>query len=127
VISRRRQIATAQAAYYAATAAPPFISRQAFERVTGHKTDWWLVVTVASLVGAVGTALGASAYRREPGPETVVLGAGSAAVLGAIDVIYVWRGRISRVYLLDAAVQAPLALAWLVSAARGSSAHAPSP
>jgi hypothetical protein len=106
-----------QAAYYVPTAIAPFVSRRAFERVTGPKREWWLVLTVGSLVGAVGAALAVSA-RGEPGPEILVLGAGSAAGLGVIDVVYVLRGRISPVYLLDAAVELPLAGAWLASALR---------
>jgi hypothetical protein len=107
-----------QAAYYAPTAIAPFLSRSAFERVTGRKTEWWLVLTVSALVGAVAAALALSA-RGEPGPETALLGAGSAAGMGLIDVVYVSRGRISPVYLLDAAVQLPIAAAWIVSERRG--------
>src|SRR5947209_20416512 len=66
----RRTLAAVQAAYYLPTAIVPFISRRAFERVTGPKTEWWLVLTVSALVGAVGAALGVAA-RGEPGPETV--------------------------------------------------------
>jgi hypothetical protein len=114
---RRRTLAAAQAAYYVPTAIVPFVSRRAFERVTGPKTEWWLVLTVSALVGAIGSALGVAA-RGEPGLETAVLGAGSAAGLGLIDVVYVSRGRISPVYLLDAAVQLPLAAAWLAGESR---------
>jgi hypothetical protein len=44
-----------------------------------------------------------------------VLGAGAAAGLGLIDLVYVARGRISPVYLLDAALQLPIAAAWVIS------------
>jgi hypothetical protein len=106
-----------QAAYYAPTALAPFLSRRAFERVTGRKTDWWLVVTVSALVGAVAAALGLSA-RTQTGPETAVLGVGCAAGMGVIDVVYVSNGRICPAYLLDAAVQLPIAAAWLVAQQR---------
>jgi hypothetical protein len=109
----RQAIATVQAGYYGATAVAPFISRAAFERVTGPKRDWWLVLTVSALVGAVAAALAASA-RGQPGREMVILGAGAAAGLSSIDVIYVARGRISPVYLIDAAIQVPLAASWLL-------------
>ena len=39
----------------------------------------------------------------------------SAAGLGLIDVIFVARGRISPVYLLDAAAEAALVVAWAVA------------
>lgn len=83
-----------QAAYYLPTAVIPFLSRSAFERVTGRKTEWWLVLTVSALVGAVGAALAVS-VRAKPETETVVLGAGAAAGLGLIDVTYVSRRRAS--------------------------------
>jgi hypothetical protein len=110
---QRRTLAGLQAAYYSTTAIAPFVSRRAFERVTGPKTEWWLVLTVSTLVGAVGAALGVSA-RAQPGAETVTLGASAAAGMGLIDIIYVARGRISPVYLLDAAVQLPIAAGWLL-------------
>ncbi len=112
---QRRSVAAVQAAYYAPTAIVPFVSRSAFERATGRKSEWWLVLTVSALVGAVAAALAVSA-RGEPGPETAVLGAGAAAGLGVIDIVYVARRRISAVYLLDAAVQLPIAVAWLITA-----------
>jgi hypothetical protein len=110
----RRTLAAAQAAYYVPTAIAPFVSRSAFERVTGPKTEWWLVLTVSALVGAIGAALGISA-RDTPGRDAVVLGAGAAAGMGLIDIVFVSRRRISPVYLLDAAVQLPIAVGWVAS------------
>src|SRR5947209_3271312 len=83
----RRTVAAIQAAYYAPTALAPLVCRRAFERVTGPKSEWWLVLTVSALVGSVAAALGLAA-REEPGPESVVLGFGSALGLGLVDVIY---------------------------------------
>jgi hypothetical protein len=111
----RKTIAVAQAAYYAPTAILPFLSRRAFERLTGEKTEWWLVQTVSALVGAGGATL-ALAAARDPGTESVVLGAGAASGLGLIDLVYVARRRIAPVYLLDAAAQLALAGAWLLAA-----------
>ena|SRR5947209_2323138 len=114
VRSRRRTIAAVQAAYYVPTAVVPFVSRDAFERVTGPKTEWWLVLTVSTLVGAAAGTLGVSA-RSDPGPEMAVLGIGCSAGMAVIDIVYVTRRRISPVYLIDAAVQLPLAAAWLMA------------
>jgi hypothetical protein len=113
----RKTLAAVQAAYYLPTAIAPFVSRRAFEKITGPKTEWWLVLTVSVLVGSIGGALGVAA-RREPGPETVLLGAGSAAGLGLIDVVYVSRGRISPMYLFDAVLELAVAAAWLVGETR---------
>ncbi|MBV9195312.1 MAG: hypothetical protein JO168_14300 [Solirubrobacterales bacterium] len=114
----RRTLAAAQAAYYAPTALAPLLSRRVFERVTGPKTEWWLVMTVSALVGAVAGSL-ALAARGPVTAETAVLGAGCAVGMGLVDVTYVCRRRISPVYLLDAAVQLPIAAAWVIGVSRG--------
>jgi hypothetical protein len=52
-----RKVLAAQGAYYVATGVAPFVSRRAFEVVTGPKLEWWLVQTVGALVTAAGGAL----------------------------------------------------------------------
>ncbi len=108
-------MAAVQAGYYVPTAVVPFISRRSFEAVTGPKREWWLVLTVASQLAVVGTALAVAARRGSVGPEMRLLGAGSAGALAAIDIVYVARGRISPVYLLDAVLELGLIGGWLVS------------
>ena len=110
-----RTVAALQGAYYLITAAAPFVSRDAFERVTGRKRDWWLVQSVGAAVGAIGVALGRAAARREVSPETRTLGIASAAAIAAVEAAHATRGRISRVYLLDAAVELAFIAAWLIS------------
>jgi hypothetical protein len=103
-----RRVLAAQGAYYVTTGVAPFLSRRAFESVTGPKREWWLVQTVGAIVTAVGGGLLAAAARERPPVEVVGIGAGCAASLGAIDVVYVARGRIKPTYLLDAALQAAI-------------------
>jgi hypothetical protein len=103
-----RTVLKAQGAYYVATGALPFISRQAFEAVTGPKTEWWLVQTVGALVTVAGGALMSGARRQRVTPELLSIAAGSAASLAAIDVVYVAKGRIAPTYLIDAAAQLAL-------------------
>lgn len=105
-------MAASQAAYFLSTGLAPFVSRSGFEKVTGPKREWWLVQSVGLLVGVVGATLG-RASRREIPDEIALLGAGTAAALGGVDVVYAARGRISRVYLVDAAVQAAILAGWL--------------
>jgi hypothetical protein len=129
---RRRQqdgltaarIAGVQSAYYVPTAIAPFLSRRGFETITGPKSDWWLVETVGVLVGVVGGVLGVAARRGTGGEEIQLLGAGSALGLAAIDVAYVARGRISRVYLVDAAAQTVLIAGWAIARCEGQIAAA---
>jgi hypothetical protein len=90
----------------------PLLHIRSFEMVFGPKTDRWLVKTVAGLLMVNGltqlttssTAGGLRQARR--------LGMGSAAVLAAIDLVYVPARRISKMYLVDAALEVGWILAW---------------
>jgi hypothetical protein len=107
----------AQGVYYLATGILPFVSRRAFESMTGPKREWWLVETVGALVTVVGADVLVAAVRDRTPPDAVAIAAGCAVSLGAIDVVYVRRGRIPPTYLADAAIQAAL-LAGLAAGAR---------
>jgi hypothetical protein len=104
----RRRVLLCQGLYYAVTGVAPFISRRAFATVTGPKLEWWLVETVGALVTAVGAGVTAAALRDRVTPEILTIAVGSAAGLGAIDIVYAARGRIAPAYLIDAGVQAGL-------------------
>lgn len=118
-------LAVGQGAFYLATGIWPLVDIRSFQAVTGPKADLWLVKTVGVLVGVIGGGLLAAGLRRHVPRELGAVAAGSALGLAAVDVNYVARGRISPVYLLDAAVEIALAGAWL--AARGGHASAGTP
>jgi hypothetical protein len=105
---RQPSILTAQGVYYVTTGTLPFVSRRAFEAVTGPKLDWWLVQTVGALVTGIGAALLSGARQGRITPELVGVAAVSAASLGAIDIGYVAKRRIAPTYLVDAAAQLTL-------------------
>ena len=107
------RLARLQATYYIASGLLPLVSMRAFEAITGPKVDRWLVKTVGLLVTVIGGALGLASRRRQVAPEILVVAAGSAGALAAIDVVYVARRRISPVYLLDAIVEIGLLAGWL--------------
>jgi hypothetical protein len=111
---RARTLLRAQALYYAGTGIWPLVDIESFERVTGPKTDRWLVRTVGALVSVVGASLALAARGEPDAPAVTALGAGSAGALGAVDVIYVANRTIPPVYLFDAAAQAFLLSAWIV-------------
>ena len=111
------KVLKAQGAYYVVTGVLPFVSRGAFEALTGSKREWWLVQTVGALVTVIGAALLGAARRRRAQPELLFVAAGSAGALAGIDVVYVAKGRIAPTYLLDASVQLSL-LAALARASR---------
>ena len=102
--ARDRTLA-ALGAYYVTTGALPLVSRRAFKAIAGPKTEWWLVQTVGLLVGVTGASLLSAVARERVTPEVVGLAAGCAASVAAIDVVYAARGRISPVYVADAAVE----------------------
>jgi hypothetical protein len=110
------RLARLQAIFYIVTGVWPFVSIRSFEAVTGPKVDRWLVKTVA----VIGAALALASRRRQLAPEIVVVAAGSAAALAAIDTIYVARRRISPVYLLDAIAESALVAGWVWLWSRGA-------
>jgi len=105
-------LAYAQAAYFAATGVWPIVHMPSFLAVTGPKRDLWLVKTVGALVAAVALPIGVAAWNKNVTPEIVLLAAGTAATLGAVDVVYVAKRVIPKVYLFDAAAEALLIAGW---------------
>lgn len=116
----RDGVAVAQGAFYLATGVWPLIDMRSFEAVTGPKTDRWLVRTVGCLVGVLGGSLLVAGLRGRTSAELAAAGAASATALGIVDAHYATRGRISRIYLLDAAVEAGIVAAWGASLLRES-------
>ena len=90
----------------------PLLHISSFEMVFGPKTDRWLVKTVAGLLMVNGftqlTTSSTAGGVRQAGR----LGVGTAAVLAAIDLVYVPARRISKMYLVDAALEVGWILAW---------------
>ena len=109
----RRTLATAQGAYFLATGIWPLVHMSSFLRVTGRKRDLWLVRTVGALVAVTGAAILSAGQRDRITGEVAFLAAGTAAALGAVDVIYTSRGRIPPIYMLDGVAEAGLIALWL--------------
>ena len=111
-------VSLGQGIFYLVTGVWPLVSIRSFEMVTGPKTDRWLVKTAGVLIAVVGAALTLAGARRSMTPELRLLAVGSALGLTGIDLVYVRRGRISRVYLLDAIAELALVAAWLLASMR---------
>lgn len=107
-----RWVALGQGLYFILTGLWPLLSMRTFQLVTGPKTDRWLVNTVGVLVLTIGAVLTRAAFRDRVAPDLPLLAMGSAAGLAGIDVIYVARRRIARIYLLDALAEATLLGLW---------------
>ena len=103
---RLRAILLAQAAYYVTTGIWPFASLRTFLRVTGRKTDIWLVRMVGALAAVNGAMLALLIARRRECAEGATLAVLSALAFGAVETSYALRGTIGRIYLADAAVEA---------------------
>jgi hypothetical protein len=110
-----------QGGYFFFTGIWPLLSFRTFQAVTGPKTDHlvtgregdhWLVMTVGSLISAIGLTLLHAAWRRTSDNSAVVLAVISAVALMTIDLIYVSRGVIAPIYLVDAAAEAILIGLW---------------
>jgi hypothetical protein len=100
-----RRAPLVQGLFYVATGLWPIVHMRSFEAVTGRKVDRWLVKSMGGLIAAVGLALLVD--------ESKTLGIASAAALGLADATFAGTGRISKIYLADAAVEAALVRAWL--------------
>ena len=111
-IDRPGRVWLVQAAYYVITGIWGLVHIPSFERITGPKTDRWLVKTVSALVIAIGGAIGYAGASSRVTRETAVLAVGSASGLAAIDIWYAGKGRISPVYFLDAIANIVLIAGW---------------
>jgi hypothetical protein len=112
---RGEALALAQGVFNVGNGLWPLVHMRSFEAVFGPKTDRWLVRTVAGLMVSNGVAQIRS--RRPPAAlaHARQIGVGTAVTLAAIDLAYAPTGRISRMYLLDAAIEAAWITAWLTS------------
>lgn len=104
-----------QGPVYVASGLWPIVHLRSFEKLTGPKADGWLVKTVGGLLAVIGSSLIAGGAVRGPSRAMRVLGLGSAAVLALVDVVYASRGRISKIYFADAALQIAIGAAWLAT------------
>lgn len=103
-------VATIQGIYYVVTGIWPVVSMGTFEKITGKKTDVWLVKMVALLVIVIGVVI----LVGHTDATVKLLAILSAISFIVIDLIYSIRKVISKVYLLDAAAQSALIAGWLL-------------
>jgi hypothetical protein len=97
----------------------PLLHMPSFERVMGPKTDRWLVRTVAGLMVANGLAQVRTGAAPAEVRQARRIGVGTALTLLSVDLVYAPSGRISRMYLLDAAMEAGWVLSWRMVRRRG--------
>jgi hypothetical protein len=125
-----RLVATIQGVYFFITGMWPLVHVGSFEMVTGHKTDnWtgleadhWLLNTVSVLILSIAIPLLIAAWRNDFSLEIIVLAIGAAVALTGIDIVYVSRGVISRIYLADTAAEIVLITLWVAAVLRKANA-----
>jgi len=103
-----------QGFYFLLTGVWPLVSIRTFQMVTGPKTDLWLVKTVGALIAVIGGILIMAGFRGNVSPEIFLLAVASAFALTIVDINYVSKGTISRIYLVDAAAEVVLIGLWLI-------------
>lgn len=105
-----------QGIYYLLTALWPLIHIKSFEKVTGPKTDHWLVYTVAAMIICSSLVfLSAATGPFMIGKEVLILAFSNAIALAIVDIIFSLKNVISKVYLLDAAAEISLVIVLLLS------------
>ena len=104
-----------QGPVYVASGLWPIVHLRSFEKLTGPKADGWLVKTVGGLLAVIGSSLIAGGAVRGPSRAMRMLRLDSAVVLALVDVVYASRGRISKIYFADAALQIAIGAAWLAA------------
>ena len=114
-----RWVLLVQGILYVVSGAWPVVHLASFEAVTGEKYDDFLVHTVGLLLVTVGIALLAALRRHSLTPEILWVAAGSAGSLLAIEIVYYLNGRLSPIYLLDAAAETVFFLTALTALRKG--------
>ncbi len=110
-----KRVALIQGVFYAVFGLWPLVNISTFQALTGPKADLWLVKIVGLLLAVDGLIMLAARLRRRMPLEIALLGAASALVLGAADVVYVLEGTICWIYLLDAVAEGSLLAGWIVA------------
>ena len=108
-------VALTQGIYFLITGLWPVFSIATFQKVTGPKTDLWLVKTVGVLIAAIGASLTVAGCDGRVTTAEVTLGIAGAGGLAGIDAYYGLKRVISPVYLGDTVLELCL-VGWWVAA-----------
>lgn len=109
-----------QGGYYIGGGLWSLLSIETFMRLTGPKTDIWLVKALGLLLLVSGVVVIVSILRRQLSKEIMLLAAGDAAVLVGIELVYVVNRTIRPIYLLDALIETVFILGWILQASRAN-------
>jgi hypothetical protein len=108
-------VALIQGIYFLVFGIWPILSMGTFLKVTGPKTDLWLVKTVGIILAVIGAVLIYAQTNAEINSSLIVLAIGSALSLAIVEFVYVAKRVISPIYLGDAIVELILIGWWILS------------
>jgi hypothetical protein len=108
-----KTLVISHAGYIFITALWPLIDIDSFMKVTGPKTDIWLVKTVGALLTPVSVCMLSFLWVRGSRAPLVILGAGISAAFIIVDLVYSLQGIISPIYLADAFIELLFAGTWI--------------
>ena len=108
-------VALIQGIYFFVFGVWPILHMGSFLKVTGAKTDLWLVKTVGTILAVIGIVLTFAQVNAEINTSIMVLAIGSALSLAMIEFVYVAKRVISPIYLGDAFLELILIAWWVVS------------
>jgi hypothetical protein len=101
-----------QSVYFFVTGIWPILHINSFLKITGKKTDIWLVKTVAALICSIALSFFSGIIIGITLP-VIILALTSSVALFIVDVYYVLNKTISKVYLLDAILELIFIIYWM--------------
>jgi hypothetical protein len=104
-----RAVTILQSYYYIFTGLWPVFHMASFEKITGKKTDKWLVKQVGLLAAVIGLALLFAKYA-----DKRIIAMPAAIAFTLIDFYYTFVKRIPKVYIGDGLIQIIFLCAWTV-------------
>ena len=108
-------VALIQGIYFFVSGIWPILHMGSFLKVTGPKTDLWLVRTVGIILVVIGAVLIFAQVNAEINTSLIILAMGSALGLAVVEFIYVAKRVISPIYLGDAFLELILIGWWILS------------
>lgn len=108
-------VALVQGIYFFISGIWPILSMSTFLKVTGSKTDLWLVKTVGIILAVIGAVLIFAQANAEINAPMIVLAIGSSLSLAIVEFVYVIKRVISPIYLGDAVIELILIAWWILN------------
>ncbi len=107
-------VALVQGFYYLVTGVWPILHMDSFLKVTGPKTDLWLVKTVGVLIIVISSGLIYAGITNQFNTPMLMIAMASTVGFIVVELVYVFKHVISPVYAMDALAQFGLLVWWIL-------------